>query len=99
VNDQIQDKKITIIPDGKLSYIPFDALLESLPDTSKTIEFNHLSYLVRNYCFNCSNSANLLFKQITASKKNNKIKTMAFAPVYKPDEYIEISQRKYPLIP
>jgi CHAT domain-containing protein len=99
VKEQIRDKNITIIPDGKLSYVPFDALLETLPDTSKTIEFNHLSYLIRNYCFNYSNSANLLFKQIPLGKTNNKIKTLAFAPIYKEGEYIEITNKKYPLIP
>ncbi len=42
---EIQDKNITIIPDGKLSYIPFDALLSSMPDTSEVIQFNRLDYL------------------------------------------------------
>ncbi len=98
VKDKIKNKKITIIPDGKLSYIPFDALLENLPDTSKTIEFNQLSYLIRDYCINYSNSANLLFKQIPANKKT-KIKALAFAPLYKEGETIEMSQNIYPLIP
>jgi len=94
----IQNKKITIIPDGKLSYIPFDALLENIPDTSRTIEFNKLSYLIRNYCINYSNSANLLFKQISTSKKT-KIRAIAFAPIYKEGETIEIAQQKLSLIP
>ena len=97
-NNQIKNKKITIIPDGKLSYIPFDALLKNLPDTSKTIEFNQLSYLIRDYCINYSNSANLLFKQIPTDKKT-RIKALAFAPLYKEGETIEMSQNIYPLIP
>ena len=96
--EQIKDKKITFVPDGKLSYIPFDALLENLPDTSKIIEFNQLNYLIRDYCINYSNSANLLFKQISSVKKG-KIRTVAFAPIYKEGESIEISQKKYSLIP
>jgi CHAT domain-containing protein len=94
----IKNKKITIIPDGKLSYIPFDALLENIPDTSKTIEFNQLSYLIRNYPINYSNSANLLFKQIPKNEKV-RIKAIAFAPIYKEGESIEIAQQKFPLIP
>jgi CHAT domain-containing protein/Tfp pilus assembly protein PilF len=96
--NQILNKKITIIPDGKLSYIPFDALLENMPDTSKSIEFNQLSYLIRNYCINYSNSANLLFKQIPKSKKTG-IKAIAFAPTYNDGETIEIAQQKFSLIP
>ena len=96
--NQIKNKKITIIPDGKLSYIPFDALLENIPDTSKTIEFNQLSYLIRNYPINYSNSANLLFKQIPKNEKV-RIKAIAFAPIYKEGESIEIAQQKFPLIP
>ena len=96
--DQIQNKKITIIPDGKLSYISFDALLENLPDTSKTIEFNQLSYLIRNYSINYSNSANLLFK-LTPSNKKTKIKALAFAPEYNDGDVIEIANQYLSLIP
>ena len=96
--DHIQNKKITIIPDGKLSYIPFDALLENLPDTSKTIEFNQLSYLIRNYLINYSNSANLLFKLIPTNKKT-KIKAIAFAPEYNDGDVIEIGNQYLSLIP
>lgn len=95
--NSIQNKKITIIPDGKLSYIPFDALLENLPDTTKTVEFNQLSYLIRNYSINYSNSANLLFKQIPTSQKT-KIKAIAFAPEYQKGETIEIAGQRLSLV-
>jgi CHAT domain-containing protein len=98
LKDRINNKNITIVPDGKLSYIPFDALLENLPDTTKNIEFNQLDYLIRKYCINYSNSVNLLFNQIPFDKKT-KIKAIAFAPVYKEGESIEISNKKFPLIP
>lgn len=97
--DQIVNKNIIIIPDGKLSYIPFDALLENLPDTLKNIEFNQLNYLIRNYSINYANSVNLLFRQKPNLKRRNNIKTLAFAPVYTEGESIEISGTKYPLIP
>jgi CHAT domain-containing protein len=94
----IQHKKLTIIPDGKLSYIPFDALLVNLPDTSKTIEFNQLDYLIRDFCINYSNSANLLFKQKSKTKKSY-VKAIAFAPEYKDGEIIEVANRYLSLIP
>ncbi len=95
---EIKNKNIVIVPDGKLSYVPFDALLENLPDTSKTVEFNRLNYAILSYCFNYSNSANLLFKQLTKDHKN-KIRALAFAPVYKEGETIEIAQKKLSLLP
>jgi CHAT domain-containing protein/tetratricopeptide (TPR) repeat protein len=97
--EQLKNKNITIIPDGKLNYIPFEALLENLPDTTKTIEFNQLSYLIRNYCINYANSVNLLFKPVTPVKRRNKIKTLAFAPKYKEGETMKILQKTYPLVP
>jgi CHAT domain-containing protein len=97
LTNEIENKNITIIPDGKLCYIPFDALLEELPDTSKNIEFNQLNYLIRSYCINYSNSANLLYKQVSGEKKS-RIKVLAFAPEYKEGEYIEIARKKYELI-
>ncbi|MDX9697748.1 MAG: CHAT domain-containing tetratricopeptide repeat protein, partial [Bacteroidales bacterium] len=78
---EIGSKKLIIIPDGKLSYIPFDALLEELPDTNATINFSQLSYLLKNNCINYSYSTNLLFGLQTSRHKPNK-KVLAFAPEY-----------------
>lgn len=94
----LQNKKITIIPDGKLSYIPFDALLTSLPDTTKTIEFNKLDYSIWRYTFNYANSANLLVNS-KSERKKSKIKTGAFAPAYKNGEFIEYAGQHISLIP
>jgi CHAT domain-containing protein/tetratricopeptide (TPR) repeat protein len=94
---QIRNKKITIIPDGKLSYVPFDALLVTLPDTSDLIEFNKLDYLIKTHCINYSNSANLLFAKRSEGKKTN-IRALLFAPEYKEGETIEIGQKEYPLV-
>ncbi len=94
----LQNKKITIIPDGKLSYIPFDALLTSLPDTTKAIEFNKLDYSIWRYAFNYANSANLLVNSKSGRKKSN-IKTGAFAPAYTNGEVIEYAGQHISLIP
>ncbi len=96
VQNLIENKKLTIVPDGKLSYLPFDALLTTLPDTSKTIEFNKLDYLIREICINYSNSANLFFSKKTVNNKNSS-KVLAFAPEYKEGETVEIGQKSYPL--
>ena len=97
VKSKILNKKITIVPDGKLSYLPFDALIVSLPDTSAQIEFNKLDYLIKSYSINYSNSANLYFANKSKGKKTN-IKALLFAPEYKEGETIQIGQTEYHLV-
>ncbi|MGM0620283.1 MAG: CHAT domain-containing protein [Bacteroidota bacterium] len=93
----IQDKKITIIPDGKLSYIPFEALLVELPDTSSQIQFAHLPYFIRNNTINYAYSANLHFKFNNLQRKASN-KVLAFAPEYKADTVL-FENEKINLIP
>ena len=78
---EINSKKLIIVPDGKLSYIPFDALLEQLPDTTETINFSQLSYLLKKNCVNYSYSANLLYGLDNKKRKTNRT-VLAFAPEY-----------------
>ena len=94
----LNNSKITIIPDGLISYIPFDALLKSLPDTTKNIEFNQLDYLIRNYTFNYANSINLLFQK-HKTKNRHSVKAIAFAPEYRIGEIIEYAGQKITLVP
>jgi CHAT domain-containing protein len=96
--NELNKKNITIIPDGKLCYIPFDVLLTSLPDTTKNIEFNELNYLIKNYTFNYANSANLLVNSNLNKKKNNN-KTGAFAPIYQNGDFIDYAGQQIQLIP
>lgn len=86
-SDVIQNKKITIIPDGKLSYIPFDALLTEMPDTSGLVQFNRLPYLIRENAINYAYSANLLFKFNKTQRKAKK-RLLAFAPQYNSDTVV-----------
>jgi CHAT domain-containing protein len=78
---EINSKKLIIVTDGKLSYIPFDALLEQLPDTTETINFSQLSYLLKSNCINYSYSANLLYGLNSKKRKTNRT-VLAFAPEY-----------------
>ena len=82
IEKKISGKDLTIIPQDKLSYIPFDALLSELPDTS-TMNFRNLKYLIRDYAINYSYSATILnnyFDQEKTSTKN----LLIFSPIYDP---------------
>ena len=93
----LEEKHLTIIPDGKLNYISFDGLLKTLPDTSNTIRFNELDYLLKNLNINYANSVNIFLKN-RASKPKLRNQTLAFAPDYNSEEF-EMTGHRYRLAP
>jgi CHAT domain-containing protein len=80
VSYMLEGKNLTIIPDDKLSYIPFDALLSQLPDTS-IMDFRNLNYLVHNFAISYSYSATLKYNLQDNSKRSSK-SLIAFSPQY-----------------
>lgn len=80
----VNGTSLTIIPHGKLSFIPFDALLSQMPDTS-VMNFRDLNYLVRDYAINYSYSATLLYSYFNQKKKSSK-SILVFSPQYNPQE-------------
>ncbi|WP_319228603.1 CHAT domain-containing tetratricopeptide repeat protein [Draconibacterium orientale] len=95
--NDLQEKHLTIIPDGKLNYISFDGLLKTLPDTSETIRFNELNYLVKDVNINYANSVNIFLKN-KASKPKLRNHTLAFAPEYNSEEF-KMTGTSYKLAP
>lgn len=83
LKSRINGKDLTIIPQDKLSYIPFDALLTELPDTSK-MNFRDLKYLIRDFAINYSYSATLLYDYAYKNKRSKK-SLLVFSPLYDPN--------------
>jgi CHAT domain-containing protein len=85
-------KFITIIPDGMLSHLPFDALIQKLPE-SNTCTFKDLDYLIIEYEISYSFSSNFLaFSE--KMKENNKIKNiLAFGYYAEEKEISDGNQR------
>lgn len=77
---KIIGKDLTIIPHDKLSYIPFDALITQMPDTS-TMNFRNLNYLIRDFTINYSYSATLLYDYFGQKKRSSK-SMLVFSPAY-----------------
>lgn len=68
--------ELIVVPDGKLSYVPFDILLtEPVSETS-----NDQPYLLRDYQIHYTYSASLYFNDFTTL--STKDEYLAFAPVY-----------------
>jgi len=84
VAKRLNGTSLTIIPHDKLSYIPFDALLTQLPDTS-VMNFRNLNYLVRDYAINYSYSATLLYDYFDQKKRSSK-SLLVFSPKYDSQE-------------
>ena len=84
VAKKLNGTSLTIIPHDKLSYIPFDALLTQLPDTS-VMNFRNLNYLVRDYAINYSYSATLLYDYFDQKKRSSK-SLLVFSPLYNSQE-------------
>jgi len=80
VAKKLNGTSLTIIPHGKLSYIPFDALISQMPDTS-VMNFRNLNYLVRDYAINYSYSATLLYDYFNQKKRSSE-SLLVFSPHY-----------------
>lgn len=79
-NNIIRDKRITIIPDGILNYVPFEALLTRNVSTS-AIHFHDLPYFILNNAINYTYSAELLRNKAKKSIIFGN-QAVAFSPVY-----------------
>ena len=80
ISNEVEGYRLVIVPDGKLSYLPFDAFLTSAPDTSK-MNFRGLKYLVYDHAVSYSYSATLLYYYFNSNKKANR-ELAAFVPKY-----------------
>lgn len=81
----IDKKRLIIVPDGILSYLPFDLLLSSDPELDK-INYASLKYLLRDFAVSYNYSATLWHESIV-KKSYFGGKTLSLAPNY---EFSEI---------
>jgi CHAT domain-containing protein len=80
VKDQLAGENLIVIPDGAISYLPFDALLTSevprgMPD------YRHIPYLVKDYSVGYSYSTTIHFNPLQHVRIPSQ-SILAFAPVY-----------------
>ena len=79
IKNKIQNKRLFIIPDGILGYIPFETLITEKPETSK--DYRQLSYLIKDYQITYSYSSTLLFETMKTEKTKGNSDYIGFAPV------------------
>lgn len=98
IQDEIQEKELILIPDSKLSYIPFEALISSPNDPSEGMNFAILDYLIKNYSFSYSYSSTLHFDYFNKNKEASE-ELLAFTPTYSPDIKAQKSNIRGSLFP
>jgi CHAT domain-containing protein len=85
---------ITIIPDGKLNFLPFDALLTKQTDVRN---FKNLPYLLYQNTINYGFSSSILLQQKKQSlEQKSRTKTIGFFPVFEND-YRDLQELTYTL--
>ena len=78
-------KNLTIVPDGAITYIPFESLVMEDTDT-EYINYMTLPYMIREYSIGYSHSSTLLFnKRVKSKSPLNRV--LAFAPMYNSPVY------------
>ena len=80
IGDEYLEESLVIIPDGMLSYIPFESLI-TYPVYSNTVNYRTLPYLIRKHAISYAYSATLLSETIT-KKSSAQEGLLAFAPDY-----------------
>jgi tetratricopeptide (TPR) repeat protein len=79
VETLVNGKKIIIIPDEEISWIPFDAFLKTEPHPDQN-DYEGLEYLINDYIFSYAYSSSLIFGNERKLKKGEGV--LAFSPYY-----------------
>ena len=79
VENKIKRDKVIIIPDGEISWLPFDAFLKTMPEPGQT-DYEGLSYLIKDYTFSYGYSSSLIFAKESPDFSGTKV--YAFSPDY-----------------
>lgn len=77
--EEIAYKKLLIVPDEALAYIPFEILLSGQPEYEE-MDYSSLDYLLKKHVVSYSPSATLMLN--TGMKKQEGTSLLAFAPFY-----------------
>ncbi len=73
-------KNLTIVPDGAITYLPFEGFLTGEADLHY-INYLNLPYLIKDFSIGYSHSATMMFNERLKSKSPEN-KVLAFAPSY-----------------
>lgn len=76
-------KKLILIPDGLLNYLPFEVLLSEAPIESPNVNYAGLPYLVKDFAINYQYSAAIFIQRDLINEKEEEHIILSVAPEYK----------------
>jgi CHAT domain-containing protein len=79
VEGLFKGKKLIIIPDEEIGWLPFDAFLKNKPESTQS-DYEGLSYLINDYIFSYGYSSSLIFSKSSSALRKTKV--FAFSPDY-----------------
>jgi CHAT domain-containing protein len=82
VKSNIRTDNLIIVPDGALSFLPFETLIEDLPEDMPATYYKALRYMLYDYNISYTYSSALFCQDNQVKKKDQDIKLLAFAPEY-----------------
>lgn len=74
--------KLVIVPDGKLGYVPFEALLTETDSIPLTTSYKALPYLLRRHSVAYASSATAMRMMGPRERRKSEMRLMAFAPSF-----------------
>jgi CHAT domain-containing protein len=97
----IKGDNLIIVPDGSLSYLPFETLIKSMPKDMPATYYKALRYLLYDYNVSYAYSSTLYCQVNNEKKERQNNKLLAFAPEYSesfnPNDYLEefVTRQKF----
>ena len=79
VEGLLTGKRLIVIPDEEIAWLPFDAFLKSMPSPDQT-DYEGLHYLINDYTFSYGYSSSLIFSKEPSPRGGKKV--YAFSPDY-----------------
>ncbi len=77
----LEARKLLIVPDGVLNYIPFESLLSETPNYASPNDYSRLPYLINRYAVSYAYSSTLLLETRNRERAEPDRDFVAFAPV------------------
>ena len=76
--EEKQVPAISIVPDGPLAYLPFEALLTDQPAPSAPVDYRRLHYVVDQFAINYAQSVQVLAQQTPSAPSRQAMRFLAF---------------------
>jgi len=97
VEELISGRRLIIIPDNQLGYLPFEVLITK-NITPSNLDLRNLPYLVKQHAISYAYSATLLQKRNNNGSRTNR-KILAISPTYHANEFQPGGNRQQNLLP